>query len=75
MGWSSGTSIMEAIISTIEDNVDDLAIKRSLYCDIILAFEEADWDNIDEVIGISEVFDEVAADVQQPCCVLHTEDE
>ena len=68
MGWSSGTSLMEAIINTIEDNVDDSVIKCSLYCDIILAFKDADWDNIDEVIGISRDFDEVAEE-------LYSEDE
>lgn len=60
MGWSSGTRIVEELIWTVEENVKDSNVRKNLYADIIDAFQSADWDNIDEVLGLSDDFDEIA---------------
>lgn len=66
MGWSSGTSLMEVIIETIQENVGDPDKRRYMYADIIPAFIDADWDNVDEVMGIDPEFDDEAKRILTP---------
>ena len=62
MGWSSGTSLIRKLIVSINRNIlNDSNANRTvtlIYIDMITAFEEADWDNLDEVIGIDSRFDD-----------------
>lgn len=57
MGWSSGTSLMEAVIVAIQANVPDEEVRYNLYEEIVDAFQDADWDNLDEVVGIDPAYD------------------
>lgn len=57
MGWSSGTSLMEAVIVAIQANVPDEEVRYNLYEEIVDAFQDADWDNLDEVAGIDPAYD------------------
>jgi len=59
MGWSSGTTLMEKVIHTTKATVNDHGMRMALYRGFIVAFEDADWDNLDEVVGIDDAYDEV----------------
>jgi hypothetical protein len=61
MGWSSGTTVMEKIMNATKAVVEDGTDRKRLYIEFIGAFEDADWDNIDECVGIDEAFDEAVA--------------
>lgn len=60
MGWSSGTTIVEKMIDIIQENVGDPDKRFYMYLDVIDVFENADWDNIDEVMGKDPEFDRAA---------------
>lgn len=60
MGWSSGTTIVEKMIDIIQENVGDPDKRFYMYLEMIEVFEDADWDNIDEVMGKDEEFDRAA---------------
>ncbi len=60
MGWSSGTPLVEKMIDMIQENVGDPDKRFYMYLELIEAFEDADWDNIDEVIGLDPEFDRAA---------------
>lgn len=62
MGWSSGTRIMEGIIDAVEEHVVDFDIRYKIYKSIYEVMRNADWDNVYEVLGIDEAFDQVAAE-------------
>lgn len=59
MGWSSGTSLFEDLINTLMKNVHDDEDRKAIYLDMIEAFEAHDWDNLDECVGIDNVYDEI----------------
>jgi hypothetical protein len=58
MGWSGGTQIAGDMIRSIEDQVPLQHTRVAVYKDLIAALENADCDNLDECIGISDAFDE-----------------
>lgn len=58
MGWSSGTSLVRRVIKATMANVEDSAVRQRLYVEIIRAFEDADWDNVDEAMGDDPAFDD-----------------
>ena len=58
MGWSSGSGLLSNIIETIKKNVDDTETREVLYRDIAEAFMDYDCDNLDECMGIDNVFDD-----------------
>lgn len=59
MGWSSGTTLFREVINTTKAVVKEHGARMALYRGFIAAFEDADWDNLDEVMGIDDAYDEV----------------
>ncbi len=57
MGWASGSTLFEKIISASKKRIPDKKIRKEFYVDIIEAFEEADWDTQDECFGSDSAFD------------------
>jgi hypothetical protein len=60
MGWASGSALMVDIINAFENNLGGSVSKtRALkfYRDVILAFEDADCDTLDECLNLAEGFD------------------
>jgi len=62
MGWSSGSSLVIDMIEIVEEFVPKKN-RVEFYRDMIPAFEERDWDNLDEAMGISEYFDKAAKEL------------
>ena len=58
MGWSGGTHIADVMTHSIEGQVPLQHTRVKIYKDLIVALENADWDNLSECIGISDAFDE-----------------
>lgn len=58
MGWNA-SHIVERIIESAKTNFrsDD---REDFYDDLIEVFTDADWDTIDEVLGLDPAFDRVA---------------
>jgi hypothetical protein len=59
MGWSSGSRLFGALIESLQKNVPDDDDRKSIYQDMIEAFQDYDWDNLDECLGEDEVYDEL----------------
>lgn len=57
MGWASGSTLFSAVIESIQTHVDVPDIRIQIYIDLIEAFEEADWDTVDECMGEDPAFD------------------
>lgn len=57
MGWASGSGVMNEIIDTMQDEIDDVDQRRRVYKGIIEAMEGNDWDTQDECIGQDPAFD------------------
>lgn len=66
MGWSSGSSLAEKLIESIEANVEDDVAKRQLLADLIEYFELADCDTLNECLGVSDMFDEIWNELNPP---------
>lgn len=62
MGWSSGTGLFASLIESAVKNVPDDDDRKQLYLDMLEAFESHDWDNLDEVVGLDEVYDDIYND-------------
>lgn len=62
MGWSGGSRLFKRVIETMQENVDDDETREAIYIDLIEAFEDADWDTLDECIGIDPVYDQILKD-------------
>ena len=60
MGWSSGTRLVGAMIETASNHISNVNERENFYYEMIQHFEDADWDNIDEVLGDDPVFDAAA---------------
>jgi hypothetical protein len=60
MGWGGGggTQIAEDMIRSIEVKVPHQDTRVDIYKDLIVALENAGWDNLGECLGISDAFDE-----------------
>ena len=63
MGWSSGTSLVKKMIDIIQENVGDPDKRFYMYIDLINAFEDHDWDNVDEAMGLDPEFDRAAKQI------------
>lgn len=62
MGWAGGSTIVERLIPAIQEAVPNDKTRKALYDQLIDAFTDADWDTVDECMGIDSVFDEAAND-------------
>jgi len=58
MGWASGSTIVDALITSLRENVKSDDVRKNIYLDVITAFEDADWDTQDECEGYDPAFDE-----------------
>ncbi len=57
MGWSSGTEVMETIISFACKHITDEAARMSFYMDMIAALEDQDWDCETECLKKDPAYD------------------
>ena len=57
MGWGSGSTLMSDVIKTLRQNVSDSASRQAIYYDLILSFDDQDWDTHDECVGVDPAFD------------------
>lgn len=60
MGWASGSGVMNEIIEGVQGLHP--STRGTLFRVVLDAFEGADWDTIDESMGIDPVFDGVVKD-------------
>lgn len=58
MGWSSGTRLFSSVITAAKKAIPDMEKRKTLYKEIIDAFEDADWDTQDECMGEDGAYDE-----------------
>ena len=63
MGWSSGSDLFESVAKVIKEHVPDFDMRVAMYRDIIPAFEDADWDTMDEAVGCDPAYDHVFAEM------------
>lgn len=60
MGWASGSSLMEEIVTALKSEfADDVKARKRVYKRLIKAFEDHDCDTLDEAIGTDAAYDEV----------------
>lgn len=59
MGWSTGSSIFEEVVTVIRANVADFEERCDIYRELIGIFENYDCDTLHECLGSDEAFDEV----------------
>lgn len=59
MGWGGGSAIAEEMIVAIQKENLEPDVKRNLYRALLDSLTDRDWDTVDEVMGIDEIFDEV----------------
>ena len=57
MGWSSGSTLFSDIINILNNNDIDDTTRKSIYDDMIPAFEDVDCDTLDECLGKDKQFD------------------
>jgi hypothetical protein len=57
MGWASGTSVMDAVISFASKYVADECARMSFYMEMISALEEQDWDCQGDCVGVDPAYD------------------
>jgi hypothetical protein len=62
MGWASGSDIMESVICAVAAEVKDFDAKYRIYKEVYADMRNADWDTVDECLGIDPAFDQVAAE-------------
>ena len=60
MGWGSGTGLMAEVIYAVDEYVESEEVRTKVYTLLIQAFEDRDWDGIDEMMGIDPAFDQAA---------------
>ena len=63
MGWASGTSVFNGVIIAVQANVQDLEARKAIYRIAIEAFQDADWDTLDECLGKDEAYDAVFQEI------------
>jgi hypothetical protein len=59
MGWTSGSSLACDLIVAAKSIISNEDERKDFYEQLILSFEEADCDTLDECVGIDEAFDEI----------------
>lgn len=59
MGWSGGSRLFGSLITTLMENVPEDAAREAIYRDMVDAFQDADWDTLDECLGDDEVYDAI----------------
>ncbi len=57
MGWASGTELFEKIIDVAKEKIPDNDTRQAFYKEVILAFEDQDWDCQTECCGKDYAFD------------------
>lgn len=57
MGWSSGSSLFEKLIASVEYNISDFDQRYEVYTDMIGEFEDMDCDTLEECLGLADAFD------------------
>jgi hypothetical protein len=57
MGWSSGSTLMDEAIKSLKKYVPDAAARQGVYFDLIIVFDDQDWDTHDECVGKDPSFD------------------
>ena len=59
MGWSNGTSVMDAVIKEIKKYVVNKDDRMTIYDNIWKVLEDMDWDCPEECLGDDEAFDKL----------------
>ena len=59
MGWASGSSLFDAIIEAVMDEVPDKEKRKRIYKPIFDEFQAHDWDTEDECVGLDPAYDEM----------------
>ena len=62
MGWASGSTTFSQIIAAVKPEVANKDARKRIYLPIIEAFEDQDWDTMDECVGEDEAYDEIYAE-------------
>ena len=57
MGWSSGSYLMDEVITATKRAIKTKAARVKFYVDVIEAFEGADWDTQSDCLGQDPAFD------------------
>jgi hypothetical protein len=57
MGWYSGSILMSELIKSLKKHIGDPDGRTDIYKDMIIAFEDHDWDTQNECIGEDPAFD------------------
>lgn len=63
MGWSSGTGLFGSVIESLKSNIKDKNTRKEIYRDLIDAFQDHDWDNLDECLGEDPAYDEIYEEI------------
>jgi hypothetical protein len=58
MGWASGNRLFLEIIQSAKKHIPDPKIRKEFYKEVIIAFEDHDWDTQDECLGEDKAFTE-----------------
>lgn len=59
MGWAGGSQVAIAIIEDDRVQVLEDCLRKGVLEAVLDALEGADWDTLDEAMGIDPVFDEL----------------
>jgi hypothetical protein len=59
MGWAGGSSVAIAIIESDGVQMLEDCLRKPVLEGVLDALEGADWDTVDEAMGIDPVFDEI----------------
>ena len=62
MGWASATPLFEIIIKEAMVAIPDDKARSKFYGPVLDAFCDADWDCVDECLGIDQAFDDIVDD-------------
>jgi len=58
MSWKSGSSLASELIESIKENVALKDARTLVYFDLIEIFEAADYDTLEDCLGIDHAFDD-----------------
>jgi len=68
MGWSGGTYVMQDIIGTVQEHIDNEDVRCDLYIGIIEALQMSDWDCAGECLGDDPAYDRALEMVRRAWC-------